>query len=455
MLPDSDRQLLTAYVDGELSSRQRRQVVRLLQRSRDARHLLRSLQEDARALGSISAPKLDCDLSASVLQSIRERRLTPGRRRLKPLQPAFPAWVGIAVAASVMCVIGLASYMGFAAFVDHSGKKAVDPVASQEPPAPKDDQPANAHNVRPEDKRNDKPEVVQNDKTPPAPDPDKFVGPPFDGKIEKDPPAVVKKDPPEKDPVIPPPDSNPMKDDPMGDRLTAPAMERFKLEMVEGAAKPVILKLHDLDQDPVLARLAGEVSKAPGFRLELPCDNGTRAFERLQAACKDQKIAVLIDQKAQQRLKDPKAKTNYVLYVENLTPEELTRFVQGIGAEDRKAAAKKPADAHFDRLVVTRLTKRDYKELSDLLGIDPSHVEPTGPLGTDLRKPLSDQTADQLAKLLSGEKPTAKPDGQQALVLAYNPVLPPKNSPEVKKFLDTRKPAKPGTVRAILVLRST
>jgi hypothetical protein len=357
-----------------------------------------------------------------------------------------------------MCVIGLASYMGFAAFVSDTPKKSGDTLANnQEQPAPKDGPRESAHNDAPKEKRNDTPAVVHVGQTPPTPDPDKFVGPPFDGKIEKDPPsAVVKNDTPMKDPVIPPPpESNPMKEDPMGDRLTAPAMERFKLEMVEGAAKPVILKLHELDQEPVLVRLASEVSKAPGFRLELPCDNGTRAFERLQAACKDQKIGVLIDQKAQQRLKDPKAKTNYVLYVENLTPEELIRFVQEIGAEDRKAAAKKPADAHFDRLVVTRLTKRDYKELSDLLGIDPSHVEPTGPLGTDLRKPLQEQTADQLAKLLSGEKPTAKPEGQQALVLAYNPVLPPKNSPEVKKFLDTRKPAKPGTVRAILVLRST
>ena len=109
-------------------------------------------------------------------------------------------------------------------------------------------------------------------------------------------------------------------------------------------------------------------------------------------------------------------------------------------------------------VVVTRLTKLDYKELSDLLGIDAAKVEPpkaTGPLGTDLSKPLFEQTADQVGKALDGKKAVSKSDdAHQALVLAYNPVLPPKNSPEVKLFLESRKPAKPDTIRAIIVLRS-
>ncbi len=432
MLPDLQRQLLTAYVDGEVSSRQRRHVVRLLKRSAEARQLLRRLEQDAAALGSVTAPRLDVDLSASVLQNIRERRLSPVRRKPKPLAPGFPAWVGIAVAASVLCAISLASYVGFAAYLSHPSNPPSDgAVAKKDEP----ETPPNQLTPGPNEKRDTKNEIARKDTTQ---RPYEFIGPPEPGPREDDP--VIVKNPVDRKPIDPtPPDPTPMKEE-LGPVLTDRAMERFELEKVIGTAKPVILKLHDLDQDAARKKL----------------NDGTRAFDRLQAACKDQKVALLIDQKAQQRLKAPQAKTNYVLYIENVTPEELSRLVQHLGVDDKKAAAKKASDARFDRIVVTRLTKRDYKELSELLSIDPSKVEPTGPLGVDLRRPLPEQTAEQIGKALEGDRTKSKSaDVQQALVLAYNPVLPPKNSPEVKRFLDGRKPAKPDTVRAIIVLRST
>ena len=447
MLPDRYRQLLTAYVDGELSSRQRRHVVRLLKRSGDARALLRSLQQDAAALGSLSTPKLDFDLSAAVLHKIRERRLTPIRRQLKPLAPAFPAWVGVAIAASVLCMIGLASYMGFAAFLARSpGSSTGEPLARQETPETKPEPTVPTPEIKPDVKR----EVAHQDNVPRT---SEFVGPP--APLDVPPPTVVVKGPSDTE-LHGPPLPVPGNTEP-SEALLDRAMERFRPEMATGAVKPVILKLHDLDQDATRKKLNDELAQDTGFRLELPCDNGTRSCDRLLAVCKEQKIAVLIDQKAQQRLKAPQVKTNYVLYLENVTPEELARLVEQLGADDKKAGAKKSTEARFDRLVVTRLTKRDYKELSDLLGIDPSKVEApkaTGPLGTDLRKPLSEQTADQVAKSLEGNKSAAPAAAQQALALAYNPVLPPKNSPEVKRFLDSRKPPLPGTVRAIIVLRS-
>ena len=84
MLPDRYRQLLTAFVDGELSARQRRQVARLLHRSPDARHLLRQLQEDAQQLRALPCPPLSFDLTGEVMRTIAERRLSPGPRRLQP-----------------------------------------------------------------------------------------------------------------------------------------------------------------------------------------------------------------------------------------------------------------------------------------------------------------------------------------------------------------------------------
>src|SRR6185437_14418170 len=93
MLRDRYRQLLTAYVDGELTKRQRRHVARLLRRSPEARQLLRKLQADAHSLRHLPRPALSADLSGPVLRTIVERRLTPGHRRIAKISSSTP-WVG-------------------------------------------------------------------------------------------------------------------------------------------------------------------------------------------------------------------------------------------------------------------------------------------------------------------------------------------------------------------------
>ena len=61
MLPERFRELLTAYVDGELSARQRRHVLRLLRRSVEARRLLHFLQSDSHNLIHLPRVRLDPD----------------------------------------------------------------------------------------------------------------------------------------------------------------------------------------------------------------------------------------------------------------------------------------------------------------------------------------------------------------------------------------------------------
>src|SRR5579864_7362636 len=95
-------QLLTAYVDGELTNRQRKAAMRLLKKSPDARKLLLQLQEDAKALRDLPRPELERDLSADVVSKIRERRLQPARRRQAAAPATLPAWSGLAIAASVL-----------------------------------------------------------------------------------------------------------------------------------------------------------------------------------------------------------------------------------------------------------------------------------------------------------------------------------------------------------------
>lgn len=441
MLHERYRQLLTAYVDGELSERQRRMVQRVLRRSSEARRLLRGLEGDSRVLRSLPKPSLDTDLSVGVVAAIADRKAkprSPVRTANRPVR-GLPTWLGVAAAAVVLLALGVASYLLFSASLHHDRP---EPMAQRpEGPAP----------VTPPS-----PRPRQGDPTTPR-------GP--EG-IEA-PPKRIGLTPPDKPPVARVPDSKKGPGDvvvpavPKEEQVVTDRMEMFRAARVE-VALPVILKVHELEQETARKQLLTELGKARDFRLELPCRSGTRAFERLHAGLRNLNTALVIDSAAQARLKVPQFPTNYVVYIEDLVPEELARLLSFAAQEDRKASQKKPLDGQFDRLVLTRMTEADHKELSVLLGVDPTHVSARKPGEVEVRKPLSDLTAEQVGKSLAGQggaprpeggKPAGKISDRSALVLAYNPVRPHPGSSEIKRFLESRKPARPGSLRVLLVLR--
>jgi hypothetical protein len=413
MLPDRDRQLLTAFVDGELTGRQQRHVLRLLRRSAEARTLLEQMKQDSSILRSLRKPRLQRDLTESVMQAIQERTLGPVHHPPVALAPALPTWVGLALAAAVLLAIGLGSYVYFAASLgrlseNHNRLARHPQVAPARTPGERD-----KTRAAPSSSEHG-PEILTQRPKPegPAQPSNQVVAQPKDPPKGNDNPSSSPK--PKEEPVV-----------------TAPAMEMFELKTVDVTA-PLVLKIKELDQEAVRKKLLGELGKDCAFRLELPCRDGTKALERLQGLLKANKTHLLVDHAAQERLKKPAWKTNYVLLMENLTPDELARLLQSVGAEDKKAEAKKPNESQLDRLVITRMTKRDQKELADLLGIDPGQV-PARPEATKL---------------------SAKPGEVTALVLPFNPVRPRPGSPEIKKFLESRKSARLGTLQVLLVLRN-
>lgn len=446
MLRDRYRQLLTAYVDGELSSRQRRHVARLLRRSPEARQLLQQLQADAHALRQLPPPPLPADLSSPVLRHIAERRLVPGQRRIVSAA-STPPWMGPlaswAAAAAVLFLLGVASYLYFAASLDQPAKEELTQKqsgsASVAPPSPRSHPPKIAPEHGSRIVKND-PETTE--RKPPKVDGGKHLadnGKPRGGNAK----PIPADEPP----------SPPKQDTALTERL-----EMFPLDRVPDLL-PVITSVSELDRDAARKQFRAELGKDREFRIELPCPNGTKAMDRLGKAARTLRFGLLIDKHAQERIKR-KWKTSYVLYIEDVTPEELTCLVQQIGAEDRKSAAGKPAEAQIDRLVLTRMTARHRKELTALLGVDPAVAVPseTGPLGADPRKSLADVTERQIGQALAKQGGTPRPESGKppehiALVLPYNPARPSSGSDEIKHFLQGRKPARPGTLRVLLVLR--
>lgn len=429
MLRDRYRQLLTAFIDDELSSRQRRHVARLLKRSAEARQMLQQLREDAQALRRLPRPAPPPDLTGPVLRTIAERRLAPGRRRLAPA-PAANLWmmplVSWTIAAGVLLFLGAASYLYFAASLPRSAKQEMaqkqtgisTPTVTPEErgsPLVQDEGPQ----TEPRDRSRHKtsrpsavkaPEIIQTHRANSA--------------------AKV----PDKSP------SPPKEETALTDRL-----EMFHFDQAADIL-PVVVQVHDLDKLSARRRFQIELQKDSAFRMELPCPNGAKAFERVQKAAQTLHYELIIDKKPADRGKS-KWRTNYLLYFEDVTPDEFIRFVQQIGVEDSKSAAGNAAEVAIDRLVLTRMSTQHHKELAAILGIDP-------PATTTTRQAEQVGTGQGGRPRPEAGKSIAKSPEHYVLVLAHNPVRPAPGSEEIKRFLQNRKPARNGTIRVLLMMRS-
>jgi hypothetical protein len=411
MLPERYRQLLTAFVDGELSPRQRRALNKLLKRSAEARALLERLQADSQELRALAPAPLQQDLSDSVLTLIAQRRIPPPKPRVATLPPTpapAGAWWPLIAAAALLLAVGAGSYLFFAFSFEPARPAGSGAKDRPKPPAKEDGPEAPDSKEVAEKKPPERPA-----EKPPAPE-----NPPMKG-----PAPLVKPDPRK-------PADDPLPSAPSADPITAPSADLFDLKKVD-AALPSIVKLHQLDSDAKRQALLNEFKKAPAFRAELPCGNGTKALERLQAACKAEKVGLVVEKVAQERLKHTSSKTSYVLYFENLTPEELARLFQRLAAEDRMAEPQKQPEPQLDALVVTPLAQPDRDQLAKLLGVEAAALNPK-----------------------AAENSTAKPAEPSGLVVSFHPVRPNAGAAEVKRFLDTRKAPRPGTLQLLLVLRS-
>lgn len=424
MISNRLSQLLTAYIDGELSARQHRAVERLLRKSEEARGLLQKLQDDAAMLRSLPRQQLEEDLSHQVLRTIADRRLHLARRAALSHGPAFPNWAGAVAAASVLFAVFCGSYLYFYASAhsqrqgtlaqkDGDKNQAANTVTGIEDPM-----------VDPEVPKPDQPRIPE---------------------------TVVATSP---NVTLPKPDlpafraDLPPAENPEAGVDARPSRKLETLEEIYQLPIALSLSLRDLEQKKVKEQLRAELQKEDAYRLELFTLGNSIAFERVKAAFEARGIGLLVDQLAQFRLKNPGWKTDYVFYVEGITQEELATILEKLGADDHKAEA-----------ILLSLTEPDHKELSRLMGVDPTKLDPPrkGPHKVDIRKPINELTAEQLRQAPPRPepgKPAAKPFTRQGLVLSYNPVRPkPSASKEIKSFLDGRSERKPGTLQLLLVLR--
>jgi hypothetical protein len=430
MLPDRYSELLTAYVDGELSPRQQKVVQDLLHRSAEARAFCRQLQADADLLRGLPPRKLGADFSQQVVEAIGQTsrpamRPPPGARRVVP----WPAWSGWAAAAAILLAVGVLSYLAFPLF---SGDRRPAQVV-----------------VRPETNR---PETPPRDGAPLEAFPGQDDDQTDDEAIQKDGPA---KRPPRERHVAPVRPTGPPRDAMARRRRDAwerPGPDSFltfggdaKLPPLASPNLSLMLPLQTLADKPKADRLRMKLYTGPAFHIDLLCRDTAQGLRDVQAAFEAFGLRVLIDRQAEARLKNPRLPTKYALYLENVTPDELIAlFGQLARGERQKATLKKAEQFGIFSIYVMSNSARD--QINRFLRAAEPSKRPAKAKGKGKGKPRA------AAKTSAGPARS-----RLVLILAYqennSPVVAnPRLSQEVKRFLANRPSRRPGTLQVVLVL---
>jgi hypothetical protein len=390
MVSERLSRLLTAYVDDELSPRQRRSVERIIQRSSEAGNFLQNLQADSaeiRDLPPVAAPR---DLSDEILKKLTRPVVAPSLAPPAP-QRALPAWFRHALAASVLLGASLGTFIYFVT------RMAPGPVAerTEEEPflPPLRDTGTEALVAEVVPVGNDAKALV-GPVLPP-----KTAAPSFANRAKPTPPSTIVTAPADaKGPLLGAPLS------PSGD---------FSRPDVKLALLLPVQEIKKREKELLM-----ELGRGDAHRIDLDCPSTAAALDRLHSSLESEGIR-LVDNDAKARLKLP-FKADVAVFLESVTPKEMVSVLCRLCP----GGSKNVAPISKGSLSVNDLTLDDCRKLDSLLGIDTARLRGTPrPLGVDIRKPLSTMTQEQIVQALKQparlqpSKSNAKPAGRTAMAV--------------------------------------
>ncbi len=319
MLSDQVTQLLTAFVDGELSQRQRKAVMRVLHKSSEAREVLRHLQENAHKIKQLPRRKVEPSLVDAVMQVIAEQKA-------QPKQPAVPSivrrrrwlpYVSAAMAASLL--IGVVSIFAWKAFKDREETKGEGTL------------------------------VKKTDRTP------------------------ERKSTPEPEPA--PTRSNPL----LGQIVEGTFAGAAKLPAPAALTLP-FAQLQP-EKGAKLADLARAIDRNRAVELDITVKNNVTAMDRLKDALKYRGITLVTDKSAAKSLAGKsQAKVEYLVYAENLSADELTKLMAELSQSYVVGQTKnqRTEASPYKKVTVAPIAPDEKQKVAKLLGVDPATMEPKG-----------------------------------------------------------------------------
>jgi hypothetical protein len=214
---------------------------------------------------------------------------------------------------------------------------------------------------------------------------------------------------------------------------------------------PFLRMLGEFEREDVQLLFLRQIQQEPAVRIDLFTRDLTRAVQWCQKAAAQAGLHLLVDATTADRLKKGVPITAILLYCDNLTPAELTRFFILLNGEDAKISPRL-----FDMVHLVPLVPQDERDLRDVLGADPAWNVKLRPersdKGTIPQRPLSATTADEIIQSLLGKKGMDK----TGLVTTWSPPAartPPFLSAEIKSFLSLKTPRSPQAAPAMIILR--
>jgi hypothetical protein len=410
MLTDTDRQLITAAVDGELSPTDTAAFRALLTRSAEAAALYEHLAADARRLAALPRAAAPASLAPAVVARIAAQpQAEPASPRVR-FATRRVGWLPYVVAASLLLTVAAGSFWlslrPAANQADGYAEKRLPPVEPVQPSP-----------ARPVEK------FVEQLPAPHAPTPP-------DTRLTVRPTPAVR---------VPEAAPSPRTVG-GGDVVFASPDSQEQLESVE-IRLPFLANVADLDQKDVQKRVRAELKRAPAFRLDLFTRDVHLATSVFQAVAPSAGVTVTMDKFARERTRK-KLPAAWAIYTESLTADEIAQLLAKLAARSR--AGKTPAFT-IGHLVAAQAAEQ--KDLRDLLGVEVGLLKRPKPAAGP--KSIADGTADQLAAAL-------RKGGKSAILLTYLPVVGrtnPAASKEIRAFLERRGDRKPDAVPLLIVIR--
>jgi hypothetical protein len=196
--------------------------------------------------------------------------------------------------------------------------------------------------------------------------------------------------------------------------------------------------LGDLAKAPSRASLDDHLKKVSAVHLDLTCNNGVQAVERLKTVLKGNGITVLVDAKVSAKPAAKKGKA-ILVYAENIRPDELTTILQQLGQGDRP----------FDSVLVDALTDTDRKQVARLLGVKAEELPPSPPQDLPTFIPKDKGKDPKKGNNVFSEPPRLPNRFALVMTLANGSGAA---SAEVQQFLRSRTRLRRGTLQVVVVL---
>jgi len=307
-------QLLTAFVDGELSQRQRKAAMHLLEKSSEARALLKELQENVHKLKKLSFHKIEPSLVDDVLQAIAGQQASP-----KPIVPGRRPWLpylAASMAVSLLIVtVGLIYWK----------------TVIQTPVGPRDNYL----------------DIVKNDKDLKIPNP----VPPrkIDHRLLAKANAITQGTFRGFSTYLPPPKPYEFS---FGDLVRVESKES--------------------------SELAHRLNLENSVHLEITVSNNDAALARLRSALLDRKIKLIADPDVNKILKNKTSdKTEFLVYAENLSTDDVTKLMRELSNQYivGQGMNQKMVPSPYQKLALAPNKNDDLRAVAKVFGVDVDAID--------------------------------------------------------------------------------